>query len=189
MDYSDFTDCQLMVMYSHGLEEAFDKLFLRHCKGLYKYLNRMLGDKNEAEDILQETFIRVAQNAGKYESTDAFKAWLYRIATNRCLSHLKKRGRLKLLPFPRDLPEESSEPFQQARDREVNEAFKKAIVDLDPLLRAAVVLRELEHYTYPEAAAILDIPVGTVKTNVHRGKIILRKKLARHFREDVADGL
>jgi RNA polymerase sigma-70 factor (ECF subfamily) len=183
-------------MYSHGCEKAFDEIFLRHCKGLYRYLNRLVQDRNEAEDILQETFVRVAQNAEKYESTDSFKAWLFRIATNRCLSHLKKRGRLRLLPIPVNFEEQNVETFQsvagtfqQVFDLELTGAFKKAVVELDPLLRSAVVLRELELYTYPEVAAILDIPIGTVKTNVHRGKKILQRKLARHFREDVLDGL
>jgi len=178
-------------MYSHGCEEAFDELFLRHCKGLYRYLKRMTDDVGEAEDMLQETFVRVARNAKSYEPAASFKAWLYRIATNRCLSHLKGRGRLKLLAFPGEVSDEvaTDKPFQQARDMEVTEAFKEAVVELSAPLRAAVVLRDLEQYTYPEAAAILDIPVGTVKTHVHRGRKILRQKLARHLREDVCNGL
>ena len=83
----------------------------------------------------------------------------------------------------------TDQPFQQARDMEVTEAFKDAVVELSAPLRAAVVLRDLEQYTYPEAASILDIPVGTVKTHVHRGRKILRQKLARHLGEDVCNGL
>ncbi len=184
MELREFTDPQLMLMYSHGCEEAFDQLFHRHRKRLYRYLHRMTGDSHEAEEVLQETFVRVARSANTYEATAKFTTWLFRIATNRCLSHLKRRGRFKLLRFPADLSEpEELNPFQQVRDREITEAFKLAVAELESPLRPAFVLRELEGFSYAEGANILNVPVGTMKTHVHRAWKILRLKLSHQLSE------
>ena len=183
MELREFTDPQLMLMYSHGCEGAFDELFHRHRERLYRYLHRMTGDSHEAEEVLQEAFVRVARSADTYEPTAKFTTWLFRIATNRCLSHMKRRGRFKLLRFPKDMSEpEERNPYQKARDREVEEAFKKAVATLDTPLRSAYVLRELEDFSYAEAAKILALPVGTVKTHVRRARMAMRQKLSKELR-------
>ena len=170
-------------MYSHGCENAFGELFNRHRERLYRFLHRMTGDTHEAEEVLQETFVRVARSAETYEPTAKFTTWLFRIATNRALSHLKRRGRFKLLRFPADFSEpEELNPFQQARDREVTEAFVKAVATLENSLRSAFVLRELEDFSYAEAANILDLPLGTVKTHVRRARMAMRKKMSKQLR-------
>ena len=187
-DLTDFTDCQLMVLFSHGNGRAFDEIFHRHCKNLFRYLQRMTNNHSEAEDVLQETFVRVAKGASSYTPENTFKSWLYRIATNRCLSHIKKRSHLRLVPVPLDtLHSSESGPFTVVSDTEVLDAFKAAVFALPPNVRAAVVLTELEGNTNQQTADILDIPLGTVKTHLSRGRAILRKKLACWVREDTVN--
>ena len=174
-----------MLMYSHGRESAFDELFHRHRERLYGYLHRMTGDSHEAEEVLQEAFVRVARSADTYDPTAKFTTWLFRIATNRCLSHMKRRGRFKLLRFPADMSEpEERNPYQLARDREVEEVFKKAVATLDTPLRSAFVLRELEDFSYAEAAKILALPLGTVKTHVRRARMAMRQKLSKELQAE-----
>jgi RNA polymerase sigma-70 factor (ECF subfamily) len=195
VELSTFTDAQLVLLYGHGCEPAFDELFGRHHRRLHRFLVRMTGDVGEAEDVLQETFVRVARAASKYEPTAAFTTWLFKIAVNRCSSYLKQRGRCKLLRFPGDagrrteaagsarsamepVEPESRTPFEQVRGRELQEAFLRAVASLDEPLRAAFVLHEFEGFAGAEAAAILDVPLGTLKTHVHRARLALRRKLA-----------
>lgn len=225
MELSTFTDAQLVLLYGHGCEPAFDELFERHHRKLLRFLVRMTGDVGEAEDVLQETFVRVARAASRYEPAAAFTAWLYRIAVNRCSSYLKRRGRFKLLRFPAAgadsgvsrgndrggrLPEDASDwqargivlgggiaepvepesraPFEQVLGRELREAFLRAVASLDEPLRMAFVLCEFEGFPCADAAAILDVPTGTVKTHVHRARLALRRKLAGHLGAEARRG-
>ncbi len=218
MELSTFTDAQLVLLYGHGCEPAFDELFERHHQKLLRFLVRMTGDVGEAEDLLQESFVRVARAASKYEPSAAFTTWLYRIAVNRCSSYLKRRGRFKLLRLPfagagpgilrghdrgepcaevgserhagsivlgrgsaEPVEPESSAPFEQILGRELRESFLRAVASLDEPLRKAFVLCEFEGFPCADAAAILDVPTGTVKTHVHRARLALRRKLAGHL--------
>jgi RNA polymerase sigma-70 factor (ECF subfamily) len=187
VELSTFTDAQLVLLYGHGCEPAFDELFGRHHRRLHRFLVRMTADAGEAEDLLQETFVRVARAASKYEPTAAFTTWLFRIAVNRCSSYLKRRGRFKLLRLPalasagEPLEPECRAPYEQVRGRELQAAFVRAVATLDEPLRAAFVLCELEGFAGADAASILDLPLGTVKTHVHRARLALRRRLAGHL--------
>lgn len=178
MELGEFTDGQLLLMYAHGNEGAFSELFERHHASLHRFLLRMTNNVQDAEEVLQETFVRVARAAIRYEPTAAFTTWLFRIASNRCLSHLGRRKNFTLLRFPlQEAASTAAAPFEQVRERELEEAHRGAVARLPLALRSAYVLREFEHFTYEEAATILNVPVGTVKTHVHRARMKLRQRL------------
>lgn len=182
MDLGAFTDDQLMLLFQHGREEAFEELFARYHQKLFRYLARMTGGDTEAEDVLQDVFVRVARSAANYTPQSHFSTWLYRIATNRCLTFLKGRTKLRLLRLAPDAAEDAGgRPFERAREYELRTAFHSQVATLPERIRSAFVLRELQGLSYEAAAKVLDVPVGTVKTHVHRARLKLRQALRLHL--------
>ncbi len=181
MKLNEFTDHQLIVMYVHGCETAFDEIFSRHYESLFNYLIKMVSDKERAREILQDSFVRVARSAATYEPKAKFSTWLFKIATNLCLTFLKKEsGRFQLLQFPVDYSDRLQKtPFDAVRDLEINITLEKAISGLNINLRSPFVLHELNEFTYAKVALILDIPEGTVKIRVHRARKKLQQKLIK----------
>ena len=187
MQENDFTDAQLILLFAHGREDAFDELYRRHSPGIYRFLQRMLKSSHEAEELLQETFYRVAKAAGRFEPGAAkVRTWIYRIASNCCFSYLKGRKGCKILPFPSEELREERTPESDSSREELNEALKEEVKALPPALQAAFVLREMEGFAYDEGARILEIPLGTFKTHVHRARSSLREKLLCLLRREGA---
>jgi RNA polymerase sigma-70 factor (ECF subfamily) len=149
---------------------------------------RMLNNRHEAEDAVQETFLRVYTNLHRYDETQKFSTWIFRIGTNLCIDRLRKRKNMTysldaempdgegndyyaMLPGHEDTPEKQvivSETQQQIRD---------AIETLPVKYKSVVILRYLHDMSLQEIGDVLDMPVTTVKTRVHRGREFLRKKL------------
>jgi len=170
-------------MYAHGCESAFDEIFFRHHKSLLTFLIQMVRDKEKARELLQDTFVRVARSAAAYEPKAKFSTWLFRIATNLCLTFLKREsGRFKLLQFPVGYIDETQKtPFDEVRDNEIQASFVKAVSELKIDLRVAFVLHEVHQFTYVKAASILKVPEGTVKIRVHRARKELQRRLVKEL--------
>lgn len=175
MELAGFTDEQLMALFRHGKAAAFDELFRRHRDRVHRLAWRMTGRAADADEILQEAFLRAVRARDRWQPTARVATWLTRIVLNLCANHRRTlaRGKLVLL---RELPETAGgrEPGDDGTRREVG----AALLGLEPELRAAVVLRCLEGWSYEEAAEALGVPVGTVKTHVHRARIRLAQVLA-----------
>lgn len=157
--------------------EAFGVLVLRYQDRLYNYLYRMTGSREDAQDLTQETFVRVYKALPRFNTEAPFRPWVYKIATNLAINHLKGRKPAAVLEeyVPSKSLEESPEHF--AESSEVRRVISGAIQELPEPYRAVVLLRHIEDLTYDDIAKALDIPLGTAKVRLHRARAILQEKL------------
>lgn len=161
-----------------GDEEAFAALFQKYKNLVYKTAYLMLGDANEAEDVLQEVFIQVHKSLHTFQRTKgAFTTWLHRVTINRCLNRRRKR-RSSFLSLDKSSSSSlaSRSPSSESRTVE-EEAVRQAVSRLSEKQQAVVILRYYWELPYAEIAQILDIPVGTVKSRLNLALRTIRKEL------------
>jgi len=176
------TDDDLVRMYAGGDAEAFDVLFDRHYTAVYRLARAMLGDDGAAEDVLQETFLAAARAAGAYDGRGRFRPWLMRIARNRCLNRLES-GRVRRATEPKagidpdTVASPRAGPAGRATARQRQEAVRAAIAGLPERQREAIGLYAFEQMTYREVAEVMQMPVNTVKTLIHRARANLAREL------------
>ena len=188
-------DNELMKRVAKGDDAAFHTLFERHYRLAYAVIYRQLGVQSEAEDLVQEAFLRVYRAAPKYVPTAKFSTWLYTVVTNLCLNYKRDRARNKLrLVSSRD--EDGGDPMSQlvqddepehdAIDQEERtRVVREAIAELPENQRMALILSRYEDKSYEEVAEILGTTVAAVKSLTSRARNTLKEKLARFFeRED-----
>jgi RNA polymerase sigma factor (sigma-70 family) len=160
---------------------TWDAIVAEHADRVYRLAYRLSGNRADAEDLTQETFVRVFRSLAQY-SPGTFEGWLHRITTNLFLDMVRRRQRIRFDALPDDAadrltstepgPEQSYEQFHL--DPELQNALDALPADF----RAAVVLCDLEELSYEEIAATLNIKVGTVRSRIHRGRVLLREALA-----------
>jgi len=186
---TDLSDEELMLMFKYGRSEAFDLLFEKHRQSLYSFLLRLVGDRAAAEDLFQDVFIQVIRAAGRYEATARFSTWLFKIATNRGLNHLKSaahRHARKTISLHTEagladrLASPSPRPGEQAQTHELADLLHQVVRDLPDAQKAAFLLRETQGRPYDEIAEVLSLPLGTVKTNLHRARQTVQQKMRRY---------
>lgn len=160
---------RLYKRYKQGDEKAFDALYKRLSGGLFNYCVRMLGDWYLAEDVLVETFTKLAKSS--LDERGNLKAWLYRVATNACYSRFRKM-KTELKSFERQLSEAMGNPgpdfVQELR-------VQRLLNELPEYQRVVVVLKFYERMTYQDIADVLCCPLGTVKSRMHQGLNKLRE--------------
>lgn len=172
-----------------GDQSAFADIVSFYQHKIYQHCYRMLGNRHEAEDIGQETFIRAYINIHSFDDKRKFSTWLYRIATNLTIDRIRKRkpdyyldaeirGTDGLNMYSQ-LATDSRLPEEEVQGMELQDYINQEIAGLPPKYRSVINLRYLEEFSLQEISDILDIPLGTVKTRIHRGREALRKKL-RH---------
>lgn len=178
------SDEDLIQAVAAGERTAFDLLVQRHKVRLYNYLLRLLRDPTEAEEIAQETFVRAYVHAAKYRTVARFSTWLYTIATNLVRNRIRKqRSTPKLLSISWgraeeedgersdiDLPDSHDLPDRKLEKREIQDQVAQAIAQIPQRYREAFVLREVNHLTYEEIAAITGLKLGTVRSRINRGR-------------------
>jgi len=182
----------LAPLASRGHEPAFRELLGRYERPVFSLIYRMVRDRTLAEDLSQEAFIRAFNAIGSYKTSYKFSNWILKIANNHTIDHLRKR-RLDTVsidgsPHARTADEISqSQVVLESRDenpqeyvehRELGSQIEQAIGDLREEYRTVIVLRHVEGYAYDEIAEIMELPLGTVKTYLHRARGELRKSLA-----------
>jgi RNA polymerase sigma-70 factor (ECF subfamily) len=152
----------------------------------------MVRDKETAEDLAQETFIKVLNNIDRYLPEFKFSSWLFKIANNITIDFLRKRqiDTISIEGAPDAVTAESKKataialasggesPLQELESKELGEQIERAIGKLRPEYRACILLRHVEDYSYDEIAEIVKLPLGTVKTYIHRARAELRDHLA-----------
>ncbi|NIA23990.1 MAG: sigma-70 family RNA polymerase sigma factor [Gammaproteobacteria bacterium] len=176
------SDQVLLDRFLAGDRRAFDELMLRHEDRVFGLGFRMLGNREDALDATQQTFLTVFRKAHQFSGRSTFATWLYRVAMNTCYDRLRKAKRRRTVPMP-----ESSDPPDLASQDALTSAelrpdLIEALTSLQPEFRAAVMLVDLEDLPFEEVAQILDVPIGTVKSRVHRGRKLLAATL-RNFRD------
>ncbi|MBI4457209.1 MAG: sigma-70 family RNA polymerase sigma factor [Acidobacteria bacterium] len=183
------TDNDLIQAFLEGIDGAFHQIVNRYKDPIINYINSMINDYDTAVDLAQETFIRVYQNAARYERKYHFSTWIYKIATNLAIDEIrnrKRRGRFFFMNvFPNyekgDIRLEISDGKpghdQALYSRELGRAMAQAISCLPHKYRTVFVLKEVQELSYPEIASVLGTSEGTIKSRLHRAKIFLREKL------------
>jgi RNA polymerase sigma-70 factor (ECF subfamily) len=177
------SDKELMGKVKSDDTFAFSILVDRYKVRLFNLIYRLLQNKEEAEDTLQETFLRVYRERESYDPTYAFSTWVYTIALNLCRNELKRRKRFKF--FGIDLIKNSREYASPGVKNEncLGSTLEKAILSLPVKYRTAFLLRDVDQLSYEEISQSLGIPMGTVKSRVNRARLMLRDKLKPRMKE------
>ncbi|WP_163538779.1 RNA polymerase sigma factor SigW [Gracilibacillus sp. YIM 98692] len=172
-----------------GDQTAFEDIVSYYQNNVFAICFRMLGSKHEAEDLAQETFIRAYVNIHSYDENRKFSTWLYRIATNLSIDRIRKKkpdyyldAEIKGtegLTLYSQIPNDQVLPDNEVESLEMQAYIQKEIMALPAKYRSIIALRFLNELSLKEISDVLEIPVGTVKTRIHRGREALRKRL-RH---------
>ncbi|MFL6201696.1 MAG: RNA polymerase sigma factor [Thermoanaerobaculia bacterium] len=175
-------DAGLMDRVRTGDRDAFADLVDRHKDAVVNYLTRLTGNRDRAEDLAQETFLRLFRSAGGYTEQGLLRGYLFRIATNLVRSEERREKRLRLLlPFlgggKHDEPAAPSGLLRQELHREVS----SAVAQLPLRYRVPLVLHEIEGWAYADIARELGCREGTVKSRIHRGRQHLKERLAPYW--------
>jgi RNA polymerase sigma-70 factor (ECF subfamily) len=178
------SDAELMARVQAGGRDAFAELVERHKDAVVNYLTRLAGDRDRAEDLAQETFLRLFRTAADYDERGYLRAYLFRIATNLVRSEERRQRRFHLLlPFLRGGREhaEPAGPSGVLR-RELHRQVSTALADLPLRFRVPLVLHEIEGWAYSDIARELGCREGTVKSRIHRGRQYLKQRLEPYWK-------
>jgi RNA polymerase sigma-70 factor (ECF subfamily) len=181
-ELASLTDSQVVQRFLDGEQRAFGELVNRYDSRLVNFVYRTVGDRERAQDLVQETFVRVYRHLHRFDQTKKFSTWIYTIASNLAKNELRNRSRNPLVLFqtikknwdadhrPLEWEDESLRPDDLYRKRHLREVVEKAVQELPEHHRIVFVLRELEGRTYEEIAEITDTNLGTVKSRLNRAR-------------------
>jgi RNA polymerase sigma-70 factor (ECF subfamily) len=179
------TDEELIARFQEGDVYAFEQIVHRYKDPLINFVYHFLGDRIDAEDVVQETFLRVFKKKQLYQSIAKFSTWIYTIAGNLAKTELRRRRRRRILSLTRmghedkdyEVPDIYSSPERMVDSDMKEKEIRKEIEALPVKFREVVVLRDIQEFSYEEISTILGIPLGTVKSRVNRGRLRLQKRL------------
>jgi len=169
-------DAELVRRSIAGDEPAFAAMVQRYRSFVVTLAYRLCGDPAWAEDIAQDVFVRVWQALPGFRGDAAFRSWLYRIASNKAIEHLRRArpaGPIEDIPLT-----DGSTPEDEVLRSDQHEAVRRAVLRLPPQSRLALVLREYQGLSYKEIAAVLSVPIGTVMSRLHYARQRLARDLA-----------
>jgi RNA polymerase sigma-70 factor (ECF subfamily) len=188
-------DDELMERYQAGDENAFTLLVRRHQQPLVNFIARFINDRDGAEDLAQETFIRIFKASRRYKPGRAqFKTWMYHIASNLCKNELRNRGRRdryrvdnvvdsdggdsEQIDLIESAPADAAfQPEVALERKELHDAIQTAIAELPEQYRVPLVLRDLQGLSYDEISEVLELRSGTTKSRINRARLMLKDKL------------
>ena len=172
-----------------GDERAFRELVQRYQARVYSLAYRMLRIREDAEDITQETFVRMFRAASRYDPERPFSSWLFTIASRLCIDHMRRRRVPTISMFQREhgsteewtleLPDQGPGPVEETEQLEEEQRMRALVDRLPEHYRIVVMLRHQEDLSYEEIAEALDMPLGTIKARIHRARGLLRELLER----------
>jgi RNA polymerase sigma-70 factor (ECF subfamily) len=191
LDLSTATDQEVVEQARDGLEAAYRELIRRYQRPVFSLIYRMVRDRELAEDLAQETFVKVLNAIDRYRPEFKFSSWVFKIANNSAIDHLRKKDldtlsleggpdattadRLEATAL--QIGDSGESPLEELEARELGSAIETAIGHLRPEYRTCIILRHVEGRPYDEIAEILELPLGTVKTYIHRARAELRELL------------
>ncbi|AXJ00949.1 RNA polymerase sigma-70 factor, ECF subfamily [Cyclonatronum proteinivorum] len=190
--FQGLTDEQLMQQFQGGSDAAFSELMKRYEKRLFMYLFRYTRHEQDTEDIVQETFMRVYSSRNSYEEIARFSTWLYTIAGNLMRTRFKRQQRRQTVSIDQEhnhpetvfvvqLPDDNPLPDEQVYHALTAKAVQEAISRLPKEYRELLEMREMQQLTYEEIAQAVNLPLGTVKSRLNRGRLRLQKILTAYF--------
>ena len=191
-DPSLATDQDVVVWARDGHEMAYRELLHRYERPVFSVVFRMVRDRELAEDLTQDTFVKVLNALDRYNPDYKFSSWIFKIANNATIDHLRRKelDTLSLDGSPQATTQDQVEatalqigasgesPLDELQARELGGQIEHAISALRPEYRSCIILRHVEGRPYEEIAEILDLPLGTVKTYIHRARLELKHALA-----------
>ena len=196
-DLPSLSDQEVVALARAGEETGYRELLRRYERPVFSLIYRMVRDRAAAEDLAQETFIKVLNALDSYRPEYRFSSWIFKIANNAAIDQLRRRevDTLSLDGAPNARTADEIEatavqatdrgpsPLADLESRELGSAIEQAIAKLRPEYRACILLRHVEGRAYEEIAETLDLPLGTVKTYIHRARLELRESLG-HLKGD-----
>jgi len=179
------SDETLIKKFQDGDVYAFEELVHRYKDPLINFVYNYLGNRIDAEDVVQETFLRVFRNKHLYQNIAKFSTWIYTIASNLAKTELRRRKRRRFFSISQmgfddkdyDLPDPLLTPDHQVDSEMKEKDIREEIQALPSKFREVVILRDIQELSYEEISNVLHIPIGTVKSRVNRGRLRLQKKL------------
>jgi RNA polymerase sigma-70 factor (ECF subfamily) len=198
------SDEQLMLRVGQGDRGAFDVIVKRYTTRMVNLAYQIVGDRELAEDVAQETFLRAYKSAARYKEISKFSTWLYTIAINLCRNELRRRkfrmyslegmaeredeDKLRI-----DIADETRKPDTDLEKKEIGQIVREAVGKLPEKFRTPLVLRDIQDLTYEEIGGILDLPEGTVKSRINRARLRVKEMLSPMFEraegEKTRDGM
>lgn len=190
-DLSAATDQEVVELARKSEETAYRELLRRYQRPVFSLIYRMVRDRELAEDLSQETFVKVLNALDRYRPEYKFSSWVFKIANNAAIDHLRRKelDTLSLEGGPDattperveatalQLGDSTESPLEELQARELGSTIERAIAQLRPEYRSCIILRHVEGRPYDEIAVILKLPLGTVKTYIHRARAELRESL------------
>lgn len=187
-------DDAMITAFKEGDQNAFQELVQKYEQRVYNHCMRMVNDEVESYDLTQEVFLKVFRKIQNYQHTYSFYTWLYRITVNCCIDYLRRKKRMvnsislshnygETGSEPgreQDIPDNTFVPDTHAENAELSEVLKGAIGQLSEKLRAIVVLKEIEGFSYEEIAEVLGCSRGTVKSRLFRAREKLKELLTEY---------
>ena len=189
MNAEDKSDYELIDVAISGDEDAFGIIMRRYENSLYGLIYKMVRNHEETQDLVQEAFIKSYNALESFNKQYSFSTWLFKIASNNCIDHLRKR-RLQTtsidVPIQTDegsisqeLPDNSYSPEKDSLRNEMFESIDSIIEELPKKYKQVIILRHKEDKSYEEIAQSLDIPIGTVKARIFRARELLKKSIIK----------
>jgi RNA polymerase sigma-70 factor (ECF subfamily) len=191
LDLLNLPDADVVALAQQGRDSAFRELIRRYERPVFSLIYRMVRDRELAEDLAQDTFIKVLNHIDRYRPEFKLSSWLFKIANNVAIDHLRRRqlDTVSIDGSPHamtadaveatrfDVADQQESALDEMEARELGTAIERAIAGLRPEYRSCIMLRHVEGRSYEEIAATLDLPLGTVKTYIHRARHELREAL------------
>lgn len=196
LDLLNLPDADVVALAQRGRDSAYRELIRRYERPVFSLIYRMVRDRELAEDLAQDTFVKVLNHIDRYRPEFKFSSWLFKIANNVAIDHLRRRqvDTISLDGSPHattadavqatsfEVADQQESALDELEARELGSAIENAIGRLRPEYRSCIMLRHVEGRSYEEIAATLDLPLGTVKTYIHRARHELRSAL-EHLRD------
>lgn len=176
-------DRELVVRTRNGELSAYGEMVQRYQSSVFNVCYRLLGNRDDAEDLTQETFIRAYRKLDTFDEQRAFGPWIRRVAANLCYNHIRKqKDGIYHLEEERDRPMRDTDhsPEGHRITRETQEVVRAAIIELPPNYRAVIELRHYQELSYAEIAQTLEIPMSDVKSHLFRARRLLAKRLSAY---------
>ena len=191
LNATTISDHDLVVLAQKGSEKAYRELLGRYQRPVFSLIYRMVRDREQAEDLAQETFVRVFNNIDRYDPAYKFSSWIFKIATNLTIDWIRRKevptvsiDGSRYATSSDDIEattitveSDDENPEELLESRELGSQIEAAIGKLRPEYRQAIVLRHIDDLPYEDIAQIMALPLGTVKTYIHRGRKELQEML------------
>ena len=186
MASESISDAACVRRIQRGDTDAFETLVRRHEKAIFNLVYRMLGDYDDAAETAQEVFLSAYRAIGQFRGESNFSTWLYRIALNHATTRRKSTSlrQKRLVPIDgSDMVDDAQlGPAETLEKKELRERVQRALNELEPEDATVILLRDLQDIPYEDVAQMLKIPVGTVKSRLHRARQALKTRLTAYFR-------